>query len=173
MMEDVAEGISPQYRLRGRHAGGILLPCPSPATATRGVWAVHSPPSAGTGALLQIPQRHHPHPPEISDLRRVVQTLPERNYKKYDLQLKQLKDNGKARKIPDLRRAAQHHLGYELEGGEKEFRCLNYYTNEEITIPWTPSYPPRTMPKSISTSTTSSSAPTEALVDLTRNQTRD
>ena len=28
--------------------------------------------------------------------------------------------------------------GYELSGGEKEFRCLNYYTNEEITIPLDP-----------------------------------
>ena len=25
--------------------------------------------------------------------------------------------------------------GYELSGGEKDFKCLNYYTNEEITIP--------------------------------------
>ena len=25
--------------------------------------------------------------------------------------------------------------GYELAGGEKELKCLNYYTNEEITIP--------------------------------------
>ena len=43
-----------------------------------------------------------------SDLRRIVQTALERNYKKYDLQLKQLKDTEKKGKIPNLRRTAQH-----------------------------------------------------------------
>lgn len=69
-----------------------------------------------------------------ADLRRIVQTALERNYKKYDLQLKQLKDTEK-RETYRVYGELLNTYGYELEGGEASFRCLNYYTNEEITIP--------------------------------------
>ena len=69
-----------------------------------------------------------------SDLRRIVQTSLERNYKKYDLQLKQLKDTEKREKYR-IYGELLNTYGYELTGGEKSFTCLNYYTNEEITIP--------------------------------------
>lgn len=69
-----------------------------------------------------------------SDLRRIVQTALERNYKKYDLQLKQLKDTEKKEKYR-IYGELLNTYGYELSGGEKSFTCLNYYTNEEITIP--------------------------------------
>lgn len=69
-----------------------------------------------------------------SDLRRIVQTALERNYKKYDLQLKQLKDTDKREKHR-IYGELLNTYGYELKGGEKSFQCLNYYTNEEITIP--------------------------------------
>lgn len=69
-----------------------------------------------------------------SDLRRIVQTALERNYKKYDLQLKQLKDTDKREKYR-IYGELLNTYGYELKGGEKSFQCLNYYTNEEITIP--------------------------------------
>lgn len=72
-----------------------------------------------------------------SDLRRIVQTALERNYKKYDLQLKQLKDTEKREKYR-IYGELLNTYGYELEGGEKSFRCLNYYTGEEITIPLDP-----------------------------------
>ncbi len=68
------------------------------------------------------------------DLRRIVQTALERNYKKYDLQLKQLKDTEKRDKYR-IYGELLNTYGYELSGGEKEFKCLNYYTNEEVTIP--------------------------------------
>lgn len=71
------------------------------------------------------------------DLRRIVQTALERNYKKYDLQQKQLKDTEKRERYKiwgELLTA----YGYELSGGEKELKCLNYYTNEEICIPLDP-----------------------------------
>lgn len=71
------------------------------------------------------------------DLRRIVQTALERNYKKYDLQLKQLKDTEKREKYR-IYGELLNTYGYELSGGEKEFRCLNYYTNEEIRIPLDP-----------------------------------
>ncbi|MEY8337211.1 NFACT RNA binding domain-containing protein [Lachnospiraceae bacterium 62-35] len=69
-----------------------------------------------------------------ADLRKIVQTLLERNYKKYDIQLKQLKDTEKRDRYKVYGELINTY-GYELTGGEKELRCLNYYTNEEITIP--------------------------------------
>lgn len=72
-----------------------------------------------------------------SDLRRIVQTALERNYKKYDLQLKQLKDTEKRDKYKVYGELLNAY-GYELSGGEKEFKCLNYYTGEDIRIPLDP-----------------------------------
>lgn len=69
-----------------------------------------------------------------ADLRRIVQTALERNYKKYDLQEKQLKDTEKRDKFKVYGELLNTY-GYELTGGEKSLKCLNYYTNEEITIP--------------------------------------
>lgn len=71
------------------------------------------------------------------DLRKIVQTALERNYKKYDLQLKQLKDTDKREKYKVYGELLNTY-GYELTGGEKELKCLNYYTNEEIRIPLDP-----------------------------------
>ncbi|MFT4004261.1 MAG: NFACT RNA binding domain-containing protein [Lacrimispora sp.] len=68
------------------------------------------------------------------DLRKIVQTALERNYKKYDLQEKQLKDTEKRDKYKVYGELINTY-GYELTGGEKQLVCLNYYTNEEITIP--------------------------------------
>lgn len=69
-----------------------------------------------------------------SDLRRIVGTALERNYKKYDLQLKQLKDTEKKDKYK-IYGELLNTYGYELTGGEKELSCVNYYTNEPIKIP--------------------------------------
>lgn len=71
------------------------------------------------------------------DLRKIVQTALERNYKKYDLQLKQLKDTKKREKYKVYGELINTY-GYELAGGEKELKCLNYYTSEEIRIPLDP-----------------------------------
>ena len=71
------------------------------------------------------------------DLRRIVQTALERNYKKYDLQLKKLKDTEKRdryRIYGELLNA----YGYELSGGEKELLCLDYYSGKEVKIPLDP-----------------------------------
>lgn len=69
-----------------------------------------------------------------SDLRRIVQTALERNYKKYDLQLKQLKDTEKRDKYKVYGELLNTY-GYELTGGEKELNCVNFYTGEPIRIP--------------------------------------
>ena len=72
-----------------------------------------------------------------ADLRRIVQTALERNYKKYDLQLKQLKDTEKRDKYKVYGELLNTY-GYELQGGEKQLTCLNYNTGQEITIPLDP-----------------------------------
>lgn len=69
-----------------------------------------------------------------ADLRHVVQTALERNRKKYELQAKQLKDT-ENREQYKVYGELLHTYGYSLEPGAKFLTALNYYTNEEITIP--------------------------------------
>lgn len=76
-----------------------------------------------------------------SDLRRIVQTALERNYKKYDLQLKQLKDTEKREKYKVYGELINTY-GYQVESGSKSMEALNYYTNEMITIPLDDTIPP-------------------------------
>lgn len=75
------------------------------------------------------------------DLRRIVTNAMERNHKKYDLQLKQLKDTEKRDKYRIYGEMINTY-GYNLEEGSKSLTCLNYYTNEEITIPLDPTLTP-------------------------------
>ena len=69
-----------------------------------------------------------------SDLRRIVQTALERSRKKYDLQLRQLSDTKKREKFKVWGELI-HTYGYGVPEGSKSMNALNYYTNEEITIP--------------------------------------
>lgn len=77
-----------------------------------------------------------------SDLRRIVQTALERNRKKYALQQKQMKDTAKKDKYKVYGELINTY-GYGLEEGCKSFKALNYYTNEEITIPLDPTLTPQ------------------------------
>ena len=77
-----------------------------------------------------------------SDLRRIVQTALERNRKKLDLQSKQMKDTQKMDKYKVYGELINTY-GYNLEDGCKSFQALNYYTNEEITIPLDPTMTPQ------------------------------
>lgn len=76
-----------------------------------------------------------------SDLRRIVSNALERSRKKYDLQLKQLKDTDKRDKYKVYGELINTY-GYNLEPGAKQLVALNYYTNEEITIPLDPTLTP-------------------------------
>lgn len=69
-----------------------------------------------------------------TDLRRIVQTAIERTSRKYDLQMKQLKDTENREKYKVYGELINTY-GYGVKQGEKSFKALNYYTNEEITIP--------------------------------------
>lgn len=77
-----------------------------------------------------------------SDLRKIVQTALDRNYKKYAIQQKQLKDTEKKDKYKVYGELINAY-GYGLEDGCKSFQALNYYTNEEITIPLDPTLSPK------------------------------
>ncbi|MBR4061243.1 MAG: NFACT family protein [Lachnospiraceae bacterium] len=74
------------------------------------------------------------------DLRKIVQTALERNVKKYDLQLQQMKDTEKKDKFR-LYGEMITAYGYDVEQGSKSFEALNYYTNERMTIPLDPTIP--------------------------------
>lgn len=69
-----------------------------------------------------------------ADLRRIVQTALERTRKKYALQLKQLQDTEKREKYKVWGELI-HTYGYGVPEGARSMQALNYYTNEEITIP--------------------------------------
>ncbi len=69
-----------------------------------------------------------------TDLRRIISNSIERNIKKYDLQLKQLRDTEKRDKYRIYGEMINTY-GYNLCEGSKELVCINYYTNEEIAIP--------------------------------------
>ena len=68
------------------------------------------------------------------DLRRIVQTALERNVKKYDLQIHQMKDTEKRDKYKVYGELINAY-GYNVEPGAKSMEALNYYTNEMVKIP--------------------------------------
>lgn len=68
------------------------------------------------------------------DLRRIVQTALERNVKKYDLQMRQMKDTEKRDKYKVYGELINTY-GYNVEPEAKSMEALNYYTNEMVTIP--------------------------------------
>lgn len=76
-----------------------------------------------------------------SDLRRIVSNALERTVKKYDLQKKQLKDTEQREKYRIYGELINTY-GYGIEPEAKSFQALNYYTNEEITIPLDPTMTP-------------------------------
>lgn len=85
---------------------------------------------AEKNALTRIRQKS-------ADLRRIVQTALERDIKKYDLQLRQMKDTEK-RDTYRIYGELLNTYGYGVEPGAKSMEALNYYTNEMITIPLDP-----------------------------------
>lgn len=68
------------------------------------------------------------------DLRKIVQTALERNVKKYDLQMRQMKDTEKRDKYKVYGELINTY-GYNVEPEAKSMEALNYYTGETITIP--------------------------------------
>ena len=77
-----------------------------------------------------------------ADLRHIVQTALERNRKKYDLQIRQLKDTENREKYKVYGELINTY-GYNVEEGAKKLEALNYYTNEMISIPLDPTKTPQ------------------------------
>ena len=77
-----------------------------------------------------------------ADLRHITMTALERNRKKYELQMKQLKDTEK-RDQYKVYGELIHAYGYGIEPGAKSFDALNYYTNEMMTVPLDPTLTPQ------------------------------
>lgn len=69
-----------------------------------------------------------------ADLRKIVSNAIERSSKKYDLQLKQLKDTESREKYRVYGELINTY-GYGVEPGADSMEALNYYTNEMIKIP--------------------------------------
>lgn len=69
-----------------------------------------------------------------ADLRKSVTTMLERCNKKMDLQRKQIKDTEKKDKFKVYGELLNTY-GYQLTPEDKTLTCMNYYTDEEITIP--------------------------------------
>lgn len=100
------------------------------------------------------------------DLRKIVSTILERDVKKYDLQLKQLKDTDR---MEDFRICGEllHTYGYSIPEGSKSATVDNYYTNEEITIKLNPELTPMENAKSYFTRYGKLKRTKEALTELT------
>src|SRR5699024_3410420 len=77
-----------------------------------------------------------------ADLRHIVQTALERNRKKYDLQLRQLKDT-EGRDKYKVYGELINTYGYNVAEGARQMEALNYYTNEMVTIPLDPTKTPQ------------------------------
>lgn len=69
-----------------------------------------------------------------TDLRKVLSTAVERTAKKYDIHRKQLKDTDKREKYRIYGELLQTY-GYEIQPGDKSITVINYYDNQEVTIP--------------------------------------
>lgn len=69
-----------------------------------------------------------------SDLRKIVANAIERTSRKYDLQLKQLKDTESREKYRVYGELINTY-GYGIESGADSLEALNYYTNEMVRIP--------------------------------------
>lgn len=76
-----------------------------------------------------------------ADLRQIISSALSKNYRKYDLQQKQLKDTEKRDKYRIYGELLTTY-GYSAKAGDKSLTCTNYYDNTEITIPLEPELEP-------------------------------
>lgn len=134
MMEDVKEGnFKPNIIYRGEEPveyGVLLFQQYGPeyhSVSFDSVSSMLETYYASKNILTRIRQKS-------ADLRKIVQTALERNRKKLILQQKQMKDTAKKEKYRVYGELINTY-GYNLPEGSKSFQALNYYTNEEITIP--------------------------------------
>ena len=107
-----------------------------------------------------------------ADLRHVVQTALERNRKKYDLQSKQLKDTENRDKYKVYGELINTY-GYNLKDKARELEALNYYTNEQVTIPLDPQKTPQENAQKYFAKYNTQKRTFEALTELIRETADD
>lgn len=100
------------------------------------------------------------------DLRKITTTALERAHKKYQLQLKQLKDTQKREKYKVYGELI-HTYGYDLKEGAKTLEALDYHTNERMRIPLDPQLTPMENSKKYFEKYNKLKRTFEALSDLT------
>ena len=100
------------------------------------------------------------------DLRRVVQTILERDIHKYDLQCRQIKDTEKRDKYR-IYGELLNAYGYSIEPGAKSCELDNYYTGEKIRVPLDPTLTPMQNAKRYFDRYTKLKRTNEALTELT------
>ena len=100
------------------------------------------------------------------DLRRVVQTILERDIHKYDLQCRQIKDTEKRDKYRVYGELLNAY-GYSIEPGAKSCELDNYYTGEKIRVPLDPTLTPMQNAKRYFDRYTKLKRTNEALTELT------
>lgn len=101
-----------------------------------------------------------------ADLRRVVQTILERDIHKYDLQVKQIKDTEKRDKYRVYGELLNAY-GYSVPAGAKSCELDNYYTGEKIRVPLDPTLTPTQNAKKYFDRYTKLKRTNEALTALT------
>ena len=75
---------------------------------------------------------------KTADLRQIVHTLLNKDYKKYDLQMRQLKDTEKKDKFR-LYGELLTAYGYNIPSGSKVFETTDFYTGNPVSVPLDPS----------------------------------
>ena len=100
------------------------------------------------------------------DLRRIVQTILERDVHKYDLQLKQIRDTEKRDKYRVYGELLNAY-GYSVPAGAKSCELDNYYTGEKIRVPLDPTLTPMQNAKKYFDRYTKLKRTNEALTALT------
>lgn len=102
-----------------------------------------------------------------TDLRKIINTALERESKKYDIQLKQLKDTEKKEKFKVYGDILTTY-GYDIEPGSKKYETTDFYSGEEVSIPLDPTLSPIENAKKYFNKYTKLKRTYDALIDITK-----
>ncbi len=102
-----------------------------------------------------------------TDLRKIINTALERENKKYNIQLKQLKDTEKKEKFKVYGDILTTY-GYDIEPGSKKYDTTDFYSGKEISIPLDPTLSPIENAKKYFNKYTKLKRTYDALIDITK-----
>ncbi|MBR2190598.1 MAG: NFACT family protein, partial [Eubacterium sp.] len=102
-----------------------------------------------------------------TDLRKIINTALERENKKYNIQLKQLKDTEKKEKFKVYGDILTTY-GYDIEPGSKKYDTTDFYSGKEISIPLDSTLSPIENAKKYFNKYTKLKRTYDALIDITK-----